>query len=140
MPPVGVNAREIDSIQKELLKICHFISPHYFPVVEPTIIQDRHILVIWCPPGDTRPYKAPKGLGNNDKQNKVYYIRRFSSTVIASDADLQRLMELTAKVPFDNRINHHASINDFNLTHIASFLQQVKSALYEELPQCGRMW
>jgi len=62
MPPVGIDVSEIDSIQKDLLKICHFISPHYFPVVEPTIIQDRHILVIWCPPGDTRPYKAPKGL------------------------------------------------------------------------------
>jgi len=135
MPPVGIDVSEIDSIQKELLKICHFISPHYFPVVEPTIIQDRHILVIWCPPGDTRPYKAPKGLGSNDKHNKVYYIRRFSSTVMASDIDLQRLLELTAKVPFDNRINHHASINDFNLTHIASFLQQVKSALYEALPK-----
>ena len=135
MPPVGIDVSEIDSIQKNLLKICHFISPHYFPVVEPTIIQDRHILVIWCPPGDTRPYRAPKGLGNKDKLNKVYYIRRFSSTVMANDADLQRLLELTAKVPFDNRINHHASIDDFNLTHIASFLQQVKSALYEELPQ-----
>ena len=40
---VGIDVGEIDSIQKELLKICHFISPHYFPVVEPTKLQDRHI-------------------------------------------------------------------------------------------------
>ena len=55
-----------------------------------------------------------------------------SSTVIANETDQQRLLELTAKVPFDNRINHHASINDLNLTHIASFLNEVNSSLYTE--------
>jgi len=135
MPPVGIDVRQLDAIQKELLQVCHFISPHYFPIVEVAVIQGQSILVIWCPPGDTRPYKAAKSLSGKEQQTKYYYIRRLSSTVKASDADLQRLLELTAKVPFDNRINHHASIDDFNLTHIASFLQQVKSALYAELPQ-----
>lgn len=135
IPPIGLEVSKLDAIQKELLQICHFISPHYFPVVEVAVIQGRHVLVIWCPPGDTRPYKSAKSISGKEAQTKLYYIRRLSSTVIASDADLQRLLELTAKVPFDNRINHHASIDDFNLTHIASFLQQVKSALYEESPK-----
>jgi len=134
MPPVGIDSRKIDNIQKELLRICHYISPNYFPIVEISIIQGQSILTIWCPPGDVRPYKAPKGLADKDKHTKVYYIRRLSSTIIAKDLDEQRLLELTAKVPFDNRINHHATINDLNLTHIASFLKEVNSSLYTELP------
>ncbi len=86
MPPKGVAARQMDSIQKELLQICHYISPNYFPVVEPTVIDGKHLLAIWVPPGDVRPYKAPKSL--SDKTNKPYYIRRISSTVQASDEDL----------------------------------------------------
>ena len=132
-PPIGIGEEKIDAIQKELLNICYFISPNYFPVVELVTVQEKYILVIWCPPGDTRPYKAPKSVGSS-KHEKVYYIRRFSSTIMAGDADQQRLLELVAKVPFDNRINHHASMDDFNLTHIASFLNEVNSALYTQLP------
>ena len=102
MPPKGIAAGQMDSIQKELLQICHYISPNYFPVVEPAVIDGKHLLAIWVPPGDVRPYKAPKSL--SDKTNKPYYIRRISSTVQASDEDLQRLMSLAAKVTFDNRI------------------------------------
>ena len=135
MPPVGVAAGRIDGMQKELLNICYFISPNYFPVVEVATVQERLVLVIWCPPGDMRPYKSPKNLAEKAKHNKLYYIRRMSSTVVASDVDQQRLFELAAKVPFDNRVNHHASIDDFDLTHIATFLQAVNSTLYGELSQ-----
>ena len=88
MPPIGLEVSKLDTIEKELLQICHFISPHYFPVVEAAVIQGRHILAIWCPPGDTRPYKAAKSISGKEVQTKVYYIRRLSSTVMASDVDL----------------------------------------------------
>ncbi len=133
MPPAGIEARQMDSIQKELLQICHYITPNYFPVVEATVIDGKHLLAIWVPPGDLRPYKAPKSL--SDKHNKPYYIRRFSFTIQANDDDLQRLMSLAAKVTFDNRINHHATLEDLNLVHIATFLKEVKSSLYSELPK-----
>ncbi len=133
MPPAGIDSRQMDSIQKELLHICHYISPNYFPVIEPTVIDGKQLLAIWVPPGDVRPYKAPKSLA--DKSNKPYYIRRYSSTIQASDDDLQRLMSLAAKITFDNRINHHATLEDLNLVHIATFLKEVKSSLYPELPK-----
>ena len=110
MPPAGIDSRQMDSIQKELLHICHYISPNYFPVIEPTVIDGKQLLAIWVPPGDVRPYKAPKSLA--DKSNKPYYIRRYSSTIQASDNDLQRLMSLAAKITFDNRINHHATLEE----------------------------
>jgi ATP-dependent DNA helicase RecG len=46
--------------------------------------------------------------------------------------NLHRLNELTARIPFDDRINHKATIQDFDLGLIQAFLQEVKSDLYEE--------
>lgn len=67
MHPKGIAANKIDSIQKELLQICHYISPNYFPVMEPTVIDGKYILTIWMPPGDVRPYKAPKSFADKNK-------------------------------------------------------------------------
>ena len=39
------------------------------------------------------------------------------------------MLQLTAKIPFDDRINHHASIDDLSLAEIRIFLQDVKSDL-----------
>lgn len=119
----------LDSVQKELLRICHFIQPDYFPVTQVAVVQDEHILAIWCPPGQHRPYKAPKTLGKKDAINKPYYIRKMSSTVEAGRADEQRLLELAVnnRTPFDNQVNYHVSIDEINLLHVMAFLDIVKS-------------
>jgi len=41
-------------------------------------------------------------------------------------------MELANKVPFDDRINHQADINDLSRSVILNYLNQVKSSLYDE--------
>lgn len=55
-----------------------------------------------------------------------------SKTVIAKGEVLRQLMELTARVPFDDRANNQATINDFDLGLIQAYLQEVKSDLYAE--------
>jgi ATP-dependent DNA helicase RecG len=79
LPPEGLEINQIDSIQKELNHLCRKILPNYFPIVEPMDFQRKKILVLWCPGGSNRPYKAPDSLGDNPRY--FYYIRRFSSTV-----------------------------------------------------------
>jgi ATP-dependent DNA helicase RecG len=59
-------------------------------------------------------------------------VRRFSSTKKADRTEERQLLELAAKVPFDDRINHQASLNDLKLPLIQSFLQEVKSSLFEQ--------
>jgi ATP-dependent DNA helicase RecG len=39
-------------------------------------------------------------------------------------------MTLAATVPFEDRINHHAGLDDLKLPLIRSFLREVKSDLY----------
>ena len=79
LPPKGLQKNQLEPIQKKLHEICHHLIPHYFPIASPEVLDGKDILVIWVPPGETRPYKAPKKI--DDKNSKVYYVRRFTSSV-----------------------------------------------------------
>ncbi|MCP4146422.1 MAG: ATP-binding protein, partial [bacterium] len=129
LPPKGIDPNEVDSIQKKLLELCNRITPHYFPLAVPVLYKQKTILVIWVPGGDMRPYKAPVSLAK--KSQNAYYIRRFSSTVKAGHQEELQLMQLTAKIPFDDRINHQCQIDDMNLTFIKAFLKEIGSELYQ---------
>ena len=129
-PPVGLQQNQLDKIQNEILELGNRIQPAYLPIMQPYVLEGRHILVLWCPAGDFRPYSAPSTLG--EKAQRQYYIRSGSSTVIAKNETLKRLFELAARVPFDDRINQQATIDDFDLTLIQAYLHEVKSDLYEE--------
>jgi len=95
----------------------HRIQPAYHPISEPYEIDGRHILVIWCPGGQHRPDKAAESLS---KDNRVFrcYIRKQSSTVRARGEDERELMSLAARIPFDDRVNQSASINDLQASLI----------------------
>ena len=84
-PPVGLPQNQLDNIQGEILKLSHQIQPNYFPIVQPYILQDKHILVIWCPAGDNRAYTAPSTLGKNAQ--RYPYIRFGSRSSIAEKSE-----------------------------------------------------
>ena len=130
LPPIGLQTNQVDSIQRKLLEICNRLVPPYFPVVEPTQFKGKRILVIWVPGGDNRPYKAPTTLGK--KSQLVHWVRRYSSTKKANPAEERQLLELAAKIPFDDRISHQAEISDLKLPLIQSFLREVKSDLSQQ--------
>ena len=133
LPPFGLNQNQLDVIQKKLIELSHKISPTYIPVSQPYLKDGKHILIIWAPAGDNRPYKAPVSLSKK-KSEKAWYIKRGSTTVKVKDGsdDERRLLELTARIPFDDRLNQGASLDDLNLQLIQSHLKEVMSSLYEE--------
>lgn len=47
-PPEGLPQNQLDNLQGEILKLSHQIQLYYFPIVQPCILQDRHILVFFC--------------------------------------------------------------------------------------------
>ncbi|RMG78343.1 MAG: ATP-binding protein, partial [Bacteroidetes bacterium] len=97
LPPSGLKVEQIDSIQKELIGLCRKIIPFYFPIVEPIDFQDKKILILWCPGGSTRPYKAPDSLEDNPRY--FYFIRRFSSTVRPTFEEEKELISMANQVP-----------------------------------------
>jgi ATP-dependent DNA helicase RecG len=130
LPPAGLQQNQLDAIQGEIVKLGNRISPTYFPISQPYILDGKHILVLWCPAGDNRPYRAPETLGKNPPYHE--YIRFGSRSIKAVGDYLRQLQELTARIPFDDRINNRATLQDLDLGLIQAHLQEIKSDLYEE--------
>lgn len=127
-PIIGLEETSIDYIQKDLLKYCNYLKPRYIPQSEPVIFEGKHLLLVWCPGGYDRPYQCPKRPTSNNPE-KTYYIRRLSSTIEATNLDIQELMTLTRNIPFDDRINFLSEISNLNFTLIRNYLIKVNSAL-----------
>lgn len=130
LPPRGVDVKDIDGIQKELVDVMHKIEPMPIVIPEPVQYMEKTILILWVPGGESRPYKAPVRLGSKETQ-KAYFIRQGSVTKKASMQEEQLLLSLAAKVPFDDRICHSASLDDLSLLYIRDFLRRVDSGISE---------
>lgn len=60
------------------------------------------------------------------------YSCRYSSTVEAKGDTEQELLSLAAKVPFDDRYNQSARIDDLSKPLMQTFLQEVGSELADD--------
>ena len=132
-PPSGLNEDQLDRIQRELLQHCNLIQPPYFPMLSLERFEERNLIVLWAPGGETRPYKAPRAVTARKKDHR-YYIRRYSSTVEAKGEDERELISLTATVPFDDRYDQRAKVDDISIRLMTDFLREVGSELAEEAP------
>lgn len=133
LPPKGLDPEGIEKIQQELLRLGHSaIQPQYHPLTAVYEVEDRNILVLWAPGGETRPYKARTSLAQGGT-DWAYYIRRYSSTVRARGADERELLSLAATVPFDDRYHQAASLDDLSRRLIEQFLGDVGSDLAREV-------
>ena len=130
-PIQGIPVDSIDRIQKELLQYCNYLSPRYLPVSEPVVYEGAHLLLIWVPGGGERPYACPKEPNRKDSQ-KIYFIRKLSSTVQANGADLKELLSLANNIPFDDRVNLQASMSDLKFSWIQNYLGEINSGLYQK--------
>ena len=129
-PIKGIEQDKIDEILKELIGYCRFIEPLYNPVVEPILFQDKYMIVIWVTGGYGRPYKASKNIFT-DKSNKLYYIRKFSSTIIASPEEEKQLFYVSSNIPYDDRPNLAADVSDLDIGLMRQHLKEIGSSLYE---------
>lgn len=130
LPVKGIPQERVDGILKELIGLCHMIEPLYYPVVEPVFFQGKYIIVIWVSGGHGRPYKEAKDV-HSDKSTKLYYIRKFSSTIVASPEEEKELFYISMDIPFDDRPNLAADVSDLDIGLMRSHLKEIGSSLYE---------
>lgn len=129
LPPKGVSPQEIDATQKWVRGHCNRIDPECQPVFSPEVVDDRHILIIWVPGSDVRPHKAPDG----DKGERKYFVRIGSETVdAAKNGVLEQLLQMTARIPFDDRRAQQARSEDMRETKVREFLKDIHSGLLDE--------
>ena len=130
-PLKGVPTDKLDAYQKNIFAKCKLLRPAYTPIIGIETYQDKQFIVIWCPGGDNRPYSSPKTMEKDNKE-RIHYIRKASNTVEPSDDEEKDLFNLANRVPFDDRVNHQAELEDLNITLIQNYLKEIGSSLYEK--------
>ena len=129
LPVTGITKGSIDKINRELLNMCNLIEPRYIPITEHVLYVGKDLFIIWIPGGKNRPYKCPDRL--SEASGKSYYIRKLANSIKANARDIQELYALSEVIPFDDRINPKADIEDLRPPLILNFLHEVRSGLYE---------
>ena len=137
VPVRGLMQCEIGKILRELPRLCDSIEPFYEPVVESVTCLDlsdgaeKKLVVIWVPKGYDRPYRAPEDVTSRHSTKKIY-VRRYSSSVVASRCDEMRLHSENVIIPYDERICFQSDIEDLDMNTMRSFLKETESSLYSE--------
>jgi len=130
-PVFGFNPNDLEKVEKQLIGLCNLIKPAYMPRLSLEAIDGNHVLVIWVPAGSNRPYKVPDDILAKHKTYN-YRIRFRSNSVIPNPEQETELLQLTAKIPFDDRVNTNANVNDMSFSLMREHLEKTKSRLYEE--------
>jgi len=130
LPPAGLEPDAMEDIQRWIRGKCNTLDPVYQPIMSPEIIDDQHLLVIWAPGSDMRVHRAPRTFDKGAQQRP--YIRLGPETVEAKGDIEAQLLQLTAKVPFDDRRAHEASVEKLRESRVREFLADIDSGLTEE--------
>lgn len=129
LPPEGIFPEELDAVQKWIRGHCNRIDPEYQPVMSPEQVSGKYVLIVWAPASDNRPHRAPDG----EKGERKYYVRLGAESVDAEkNGFLNQLMQLTAKVPFDDRRALDATTEDLRESKVREFLRDIRSGLLDE--------
>lgn len=129
LPPKGLAPEKLDEIQKTIRGNCRRIEPEYQPLLSPEEVDGRHILVVWAPASDVRPHQAPS---SREMGKREYFVRLGPQTVKAEGQILTSLLQMTAKVPFDDRRAMTATLGDIRAALVREMLTDLHSALLAE--------
>ena len=132
LPPYGLRKQSVDAVCKELINVCNLIEARYIPIVSHEVYQEADILVIWCPASMVRPHMCPVTIAKDAKSEKAYYIRKATSTLRANLDEERQLIEYCGRVPFDDRPNMRASVDDLQHGLLIQYLHAVKSRLAQD--------
>ena len=138
-PIEGLPKEKLDVIQQEIFQYCNMIIPRYIPRMEVIDYKNNGIFLIylWCPAGDSGPYQAPnmvyKAKGGKDDKSMKYWIRPASLTTEAKQDEISELFDKFNSVPYDDRINRKAKIDDIRRVYLEDFIRKSNSSLVNEL-------
>lgn len=130
LPLKGIPLDQLDGIQRQMIGFNNLIKPVYSPKLSIEEIDGKHIIVLWIPGGANRPYEVPEQITAKEKKF-FYYIRKYSNSVKANQQEQQELISLANQVPFDDRSNTNATLNDISTTMVRDHLRITKSRLHE---------
>ncbi|MCP4663132.1 MAG: hypothetical protein GY856_47685 [bacterium] len=132
LPPRGLAEFDLEKVQKEVFGVCKRIRPEYQPLCYPVEVEGRPILFLWAPGGENRPYQAPRDAYTKGSPMR-HYVRKGPQTIEAKDEVLRQLLELSANVPFDDRRNFDAHVENISPMLVRGFLREIGSQLVDQV-------
>ena len=131
-PVEGVPMEKIDNILQEMVGYNNKMVPYYLPRTSVEEVDEKQLIVIWCPAGSYRPYSVPANV--TAKGSKEYfYIRSGTSSIEARGEALVELRELANRIPFDERGNSDIQLEDISLVLLRDYLVKVGSKLVDDV-------
>lgn len=131
-PVNGLSTAEISEIQQKMIGFNNLLKPVYHPHLFIEEVDRKQIIVLWIPGGPNRPYQAPEQMTAKEKRN-FFYIRKYANTVKANTEEQQELISLANQIPFDDRTNTQAKLENISMLLVKDYLLKVKSRLAEQV-------
>ena len=131
-PVEGVPLEKLDHIQKDLQRYNQLFEPYYAAKIFVEEIDGKHVVVLWVPSGNRRPYSIPSDVTAKVKRS-VIYIRYGSTSIEAKGEVLDELRMMAVREPFDERGNPDIKLEDISMVLLRDYLVKVGSKLSDEL-------
>lgn len=126
LPPRGLSPAVLSAARKWIRGKCRTFDPPYVPILSAETFEGRHLLVVHAPASELRPIRGPSLPGHPAR----YWIRVGAETVDAEQKgdSLRPLIELTARVPWDDRPARDNRIEDLSGMRVREHLRAAESA------------
>ena len=131
-PVKGLTTGELADIQLKMIGFNNLLMPVYHAKLFIEEVDGKQILVLWISGGTNRPYQVPEQITATVKRN-FYYIRKYANSVKANLEEQQDLISLANQVPFDDRANTQAKVENISMVLVKDYLKKIQSRLADEI-------
>ncbi len=131
-PVKGLTTAELSEIQRKMIGFNNLLQPVHHPKLFTEAVDGKQIIILWIPGGSNRPYQVPEQVTAATKRY-FYYIRKYANSVKANLEEQQELIALANQVPFDDRSNTQAKVENISMLLVKDYLVNINSKLAEQV-------
>ncbi len=115
-----------------MIGLNNLVKPNYAPKLFIVQVDGKDIIVLWVTAGSERPYEVPDSITAKHKTWK-YFIRKYASSIEAKGAEKEELISLSNNIPFDDRSNSRARLQNISMLLLKDYLVNINSKLATEV-------
>lgn len=131
-PVKGLSTKQIGDIEQEMIGYNNLLKPYYAPKLSIEQVDNKDIIVLWVIAGNERPYEVPETITAKHKTWK-YFIRKYASSIETKGADKEELISLSNNIPYDDRANTQAKVENISMVLVKNYLKNIDSRLTEQV-------
>lgn len=131
-PVKGLTTAALSEIQRKMIGFNNLLQPVYHPHLFIEEVDNKQILILWIPGSSNRPHQVPEQVTAREKRY-FYYIRKYANSIKANIEEQQELISLANQIPFDDRSNTLAKVENISMILVKNYLTKISSRLAEQV-------